>query len=119
MSSMERMTGFTRFALFPSGRKPSDELLKMPHWGIFQTEFQPNGFEPLGEVKIKNEQEIFLLVRFNGADDGVRTRDPNLGKVVLYQLSHIRICCISKKRNGGRYWVRTSDPCRVEAVLSR
>ena len=27
----------------------------------------------------------------NGADDGVRTRDPNLGKVVLYQLSHVRI----------------------------
>ena len=24
------------------------------------------------------------------ADDGIRTRDPNLGKVVLYQLSHVR-----------------------------
>ena len=23
-------------------------------------------------------------------DDGTRTRDPNLGKVVLYQLSHVR-----------------------------
>ena len=28
---------------------------------------------------------------FRGADDGVRTRDPDLGKVVLYQLSHVRI----------------------------
>ena len=28
---------------------------------------------------------------FNGADNGVRTRDPHLGKVVLYQLSHVRI----------------------------
>ena len=27
---------------------------------------------------------------FLGADDGIRTRDPNLGKVVLYQLSHVR-----------------------------
>ena len=27
----------------------------------------------------------------NGADNGVRTRDPHLGKVVLYQLSHVRI----------------------------
>ncbi len=27
----------------------------------------------------------------DGADDGVRTRDPDLGKVVLYQLSHVRI----------------------------
>ena len=26
-----------------------------------------------------------------GADDGVRTRDPDLGKVVLYQLSHVRM----------------------------
>ena len=27
------------------------------------------------------------------ADDEIRTRDPNLGKVVLYQLSHIRVPC--------------------------
>lgn len=26
-----------------------------------------------------------------GADDGVRTRDPELGKLVLYQLSYTRI----------------------------
>ena len=25
-----------------------------------------------------------------GAEDGTRTRDPNLGKVMLYQLSHFR-----------------------------
>ena len=25
------------------------------------------------------------------ADDGIRTRDPHLGKVMLYQLSHIRM----------------------------
>ena len=27
---------------------------------------------------------------FFGADDGIRTRDPHLGKVMLYQLSHVR-----------------------------
>ena len=27
----------------------------------------------------------------SGADNGIRTRDPNLGKVVLYQLSHVRM----------------------------
>ena len=27
----------------------------------------------------------------HGADNGVRTRDPHLGKVVLYQLSHVRV----------------------------
>ena len=26
----------------------------------------------------------------NGAEDGTRTRDPHLGKVMLYQLSHFR-----------------------------
>ena len=26
-----------------------------------------------------------------GADDGIRTRDPHLGKVMRYQLRHIRI----------------------------
>ena len=30
-------------------------------------------------------------LRFCGADDGIRTRDPHLGKVVLYQLSHVRM----------------------------
>ena len=27
----------------------------------------------------------------SGADDEIRTRDPHLGKVMLYQLSHIRL----------------------------
>ena len=27
-----------------------------------------------------------------GAENETRTRDPNLGKVVLYQLSYFRIC---------------------------
>ena len=30
------------------------------------------------------------LPKLLGADDGTRTRDPHLGKVMLYQLSHIR-----------------------------
>jgi hypothetical protein len=29
-------------------------------------------------------------VSARGADDGTRTRDPHLGKVMLYQLSHVR-----------------------------
>ena len=28
----------------------------------------------------------------SGAGDGVRTRDPELGKLVLYQLSYTRVC---------------------------
>ncbi len=32
------------------------------------------------------------------ADDGIRTRDPHLGKVMLYQLSHVRMILISTGR---------------------
>ena len=36
-----------------------------------------------------------LLVYKKRAEDGTRIRDPNLGKVVLYQLSYFRICFVS------------------------
>ena len=39
--------------------------------------------------KIKKHLEFSKC--FLRATDGVRTRDPDLGKVVLYQLSHCRI----------------------------
>ena len=31
------------------------------------------------------------------ADDGIRTRDPHLGKVMLYQLSHVRAAPLDPK----------------------
>src|SRR5262249_29683145 len=39
---------------------------------------------------------VWTFGRVNGvrrlrADDGIRTRDPHLGKVMLYQLSHVRV----------------------------
>ena len=38
------------------------------------------------------EAVVVPLTRKNvGADDGIRTRDPHLGKVMLYQLSHVRV----------------------------
>ena len=45
---------------------------------------------PLGHVAIKPLRTIRTTERCTGADDGVRTRDPHLGKVMLYQLSHVR-----------------------------
>ena len=47
---------------------------------------------PLGHVAIKNDhtQRLRVVGFDDGADNGTRTRDPNLGKVVLYQLSHVR-----------------------------
>ena len=38
-------------------------------------------------------------ISLSRATDGVRTRDPNLGKVVLYQLSHCRIFSCSDGNN--------------------
>ena len=35
----------------------------------------------------------------HGADNGIRTRDPHLGKVMLYQLSHVRIAGIQFNRH--------------------
>jgi hypothetical protein len=39
---------------------------------------------------------------FSGADDGTRTRDPHLGKVVLYPLSHVRVIFESRRRSGAQ-----------------
>src|SRR5688500_19588451 len=39
--------------------------------------------------------------RSTRADDGIRTRDPHLGKVVLYQLSNVRVVCDHANRGPG------------------
>ena len=44
--------------------------------------------EYCGQKNKKYSFEYFLFIR---ARDGTRTRDPDLGKVVLHQLSHSRI----------------------------
>ena len=81
---------------------------------------------PLGQPTLSNlNLKDFRKVR---ADDGTRTRDPHLGKVMLYQLSHIRVnrmCGRAKARRScyqddrGRYWDRTSDLFRVREARSR
>ena len=45
----------------------------------------------------------------DGAEDGTRTRDPNLGKVMLYQLSHFRAT--------GRY--NREAPRRTQALFQK
>ena len=47
--------------------------------------------EKKGGVREEKSPHIRAGCTFDGADDGVRTRDPDLGKVVLYQLSHVRV----------------------------
>ena len=51
--------------------------------------------------------------RSPGADDRIRTGDPHLGKVMLYQLSYVRRTAIRGSCRG-RYWDRTSDLFRVK-----
>ena len=42
---------------------------------------------PLGHSTVVPQPKATTL----RADDGTRTRDPHLGKVMLYQLSHVRM----------------------------
>jgi hypothetical protein len=52
----------------------------------------------------------------NGAEDGTRTRDPHLGKVMLYQLSHFR--SMSRPPDGGaESQIRTGDTAIFSRVL--
>ena len=46
---------------------------------------------PLGHVADEKGRSLNRPSTCDGADNGARTRDPNLGKVVLYQLSHVRL----------------------------
>ena len=52
------------------------------------------------------------VARIHGADNGVRTRDPHLGKVVLYQLSHVRICSLRFRETIVKNWRRRPDSNR-------
>ena len=48
------------------------------------------------------------------AGDEIRTRDPNLGRVVLYQLSYSRVIYIRLKHFRGERRIRTSEGIRQQ-----
>ena len=52
--------------------------------------FEPRFTDPKSAVLPLDEGAAAPSGRMNGAEDGTRTRDPHLGKVMLYQLSHFR-----------------------------
>ena len=56
--------------------------------GVETSTFPPGGLEH----NKKGYPFLDILFSFLRARDGTRTRDPNLGKVVLHQLSHSRMC---------------------------
>src|SRR6476469_6798895 len=53
----------------------------------------------------------------NGAEDGTRTRDPHLGKVMLYQLSHFRSMTRPPTFDGAESQDRTGDTAIFSRVL--
>ena len=53
----------------------------------------------------------------NGAEDGTRTRDPHLGKVMLYQLSHFRSGPARAGDVGAESQSRTGDTAIFSRVL--
>ena len=86
------------------GRIPKNRPL-----GGFLDGIPPHRFEPRFVLENENSRGICLGCKIPGADNGARTRDPHLGKVVLYQLSHVR-------KYGGENRIRTggegfAGPC--------
>ena len=53
----------------------------------------------------------------DGAEDGTRTRDPHLGKVMLYQLSHFRLKTPPPTSGGAESQDRTGDTAIFSRVL--
>ena len=45
-----------------------------------------------GRSNCKNADSLILSAFYEGAENAVRTRDPQLGKLMLYQLSYFRWC---------------------------
>ena len=52
---------------------------------------QVSGVSPKAKKKSTCQSQFDSRMEFNGAEDEARTRDLNLGKVALYQLSYFRI----------------------------
>jgi|WetSurMetagenome_2_1015567.scaffolds.fasta_scaffold182358_2 hypothetical protein len=44
-----------------------------------------------------------MILFIDGAEDGTQTRDPQLGRLMLYQLSYFRIALC------GQRWIRTTE----------
>ena len=50
----------------------------------------------------KSDRNFRNYLIFSGAEDGAQTRDPQLGRLMLYQLSYFR-------KFSGQRWIRTTE----------
>ncbi len=70
-----------------------------------QNYFEPMaGFEPATSSLPRkcSTPELHWQINQNRAEDGAQTRDPQLGRLMLYRLSYFRRKC-------GRRWIRTTE----------
>ncbi len=51
---------------------------------------------------IKKRENLKIRFSLLRAEDGAQTRDPQLGRLMLYQLSYFRMFC-------GQRWIRTTE----------
>ena len=95
----------------PEGRLESS-LEATPRFELGVKALQASAL-PLGHFAEKGPLET--VRKCNGADNGARTRDPNLGKVVLYQLSHVRLRVINLRELPKRrkYFFQKSCPAQA------
>jgi hypothetical protein len=83
-----------------------------------------NGGGDRGPDGTSQPSETVFVLLGSGADDGIRTRDPHLGKVVLYQLSHVRVLSLSYEPLSGastgspKAGCQTTGPEKVLGALS-
>ena len=54
------------------------------------------------------QQQVYFSC--SGAEDGAQTRDPQLGRLVLYRLSYFRVLFSL----GGQRWIRTTEGVRQQ-----
>jgi hypothetical protein len=93
-----RVRGFADRSLDHSGTSPCQLALAAPRG--FEPRFtdpksavlplDDGAANPPHEASRSAHVERDPVGEKNGAEDGTRTRDPHLGKVMLYQLSHFR-----------------------------
>ena len=73
-----------RQAMLGAGIEPAWEFIPRDFKSLASTGFATRAENTSQRIKQRTEPEM------NEAGNGIRTRDPNLGKVVLYQLSYSR-----------------------------
>ncbi len=81
-------------------QKSGDKLKIYLHLSVQDETRTHTAYRPLPpQSSASTNSATWTYIDRSGAKNGTRTRDPDLGKVVLYQLSYFRIlrsCCLNQ-----------------------